>query len=262
MSRVRFVLAAGASVFAVALGTAIAGAATPPRDELRAFTCQRALDPPARAVSIQAVMRPLSGTNKMQMRFQLMRQTRPGARFKLVRGRLLGSWVTPDDPTLGQRPGDVWIVNHPVVNLAAPATYRFRVSFRWLDAHGKQLGSADQTSATCYQPELRADLIVRSLAVRTLPSGADAYVAEIANRGRTGAGPFQVQFAGVGKAPQSATISRLAARSFTRQTFVAPACTPGSNLTVTVDPSHSIDESSFANNVLTMPCPSPAAPSS
>jgi hypothetical protein len=259
MSRVRLVLAAGVSVFAAALGTAIAGAAAPPRDELRAFTCLRALDPPARAVSVQAVMRPLTGTAKMQMRFDLLRQTRPGARFKLVRGRLLGSWITPDDPTLGQRPGDVWIVNHPVVNLAAPATYRFRVSFRWLDTHSNQLGSAVQTSATCYQPELRADLLVRSLAVRTLPSGADAYVAVVANRGRTGAGPFGVQFAGASNAPQSATISRLAARSFTRQTFVAPPCPPGEDLTVTVDPAHSIDESNFANNTLVVPCPSPAS---
>jgi hypothetical protein len=260
MSRVRLIVAAAVSLAAAGFATALAGAATPPpppRDALTAFTCLRALDPPARAVSVQAVMRPMTGTAKMQMRFDLTRQTKPGGRFKLVRGRFLGSWISPDDPTLGQRPGDVWIVNHPVVNLAGPATYRFRVSFRWLDTHGQQLGSAVQTSAKCYQPELRADLVVRSLTVKTLPSGENGYAAVVANRGRTGVGGFQLQFAGAGTTSQTATLNGLAPRSSTRHTFVAPACAAGSTLTVTVDPAHSIDESNFANNTLTVPCVAP-----
>ena len=36
---------------------------------------------------------------------------------------------------------------------------------------------------------------------------------------------------------------------------MAPACTAGASLTVTVDPSHTIDEYDFANNTLTLPCP-------
>jgi hypothetical protein len=260
MSWVRVMVAAVVCWASVGFGAAVAGASTPPpRDELRAFTCLRALDPPARAVSVQAVMRPLTGTAKMQMRFDLLRQTRPGGRFKLVRGRFLGSWISPADPTLGQRPGDVWIVNHPVVNLSGPATYRFRVSFRWFDAREQQLSSAVQTSPKCYQPEPRADLLVRSLTVRTLPSGADAYVAVLANRGRTGAGAFQVQFAGAGNAPQTATLGGLGPRSWTRHTFIAPACTAGSMLTVTVDPAHSVDESNFANNTLNVVCPGSAS---
>ncbi|HJS94443.1 MAG TPA: CARDB domain-containing protein [Solirubrobacteraceae bacterium] len=249
-----------ALVAVLAFGTAAASGAgaSPPRDQLRSFVCQKALDPPTRAVSIQAVMRPVTGTAKMRMRFDLMRKTRAGGPFKVVRGHSLGSWLTPDNPTLGQRPGDVWIVNHPVVGLPAPATYRFRVSFRWYGSTGRQLLSAVQSSSTCWQPELRADLLVRSLTVTPLASGNAAYVATIANRGLTAAGPVEVDLAGVGTGKQAQTLGSVGPKSSTHERFVAPACTPGANLAVTVDPSHTIDEYDFANNVLTMPCPTPS----
>jgi CARDB len=257
-------IAVGASVIlctASASAAALAATTTPPRDELRSFVCQKALDPPARAVSIQAVMRPVTGTAKMQMRFDLMRQAAPGGPFKVVRGKLLGSWISPQNPTLGQLPDDVWILTHPVVDLAAPATYRFRVRFRWIGAQGQRLASAVQTSANCYQPELRADLLVRSLTVgASTASGSgqsaeDTYTAVVANRGQTGAGPFQVVLTGAGGSPQTMTIGWLAAHSTVREQFVAPACTAGSPLTVTADPLHTIDESNFADNALSTVCP-------
>lgn len=245
------------AVVVLALGATMApgASASAPRAQLRSFVCQKAIDPPSRAVSIQAVMRPVTGTSKMQMRFDLMRKTKRDTHFKLVRGHFLGSWLTPSNPTLGQRPGDVWIVNHPVVDLPAPATYRFRVSFRWLDSHGHQLSSAVQTSTNCYQPELRADLLVRSLTVTPAASGQSAYVAVIGNRGLTASGPVEVDLAGASSAPQAKTLGTVGPKSSARERFLAPACTPGATLTVTVDPSHTIDEFNFANNTLTMPCP-------
>jgi CARDB len=249
------------AVLALGPATASSAGATAARSQLRSFVCQKALDPPTRAVSIQAVMRPVAGTAKMQIRFDLMRKSKPGAAFKIVRGHFLGSWLTPDNPTLGQRPGDVWIVNHPVVGLPAPATYRFRVTFRWLGSRGQQLSSAVQTSSTCYQPELRADLVVRSLTVTPLGSGKSAYVATIANRGLTAAAPVEVDLAGVGSAAQAQTLASVGPKSSAHERFVAPACTPGANLAVTVDPSHTIDEYDFTNNVLTMTCPA-SSPSS
>ena len=265
MTRLRYGVVAVACLVLVGLGAAAAGAATPPSDQLRSLVCQKALDPPARGFSIQAVMRPLSGTAKMQMRFDLMRQLTPGARFTLVRGRQLGSWISPSDPTLGQRPDDVWIVTHPVVDLSAPATYRFRVSFRWTGAQGQRLGTAAQTSPTCYQPEMRADLLVRSLSVTpsasSSGSGQDTYTAVIANRGQTGAGPFQVTLAGAGSSPQTATVAWLAPHSTVHQQFVAPACSTGAGLTATADPMHTIDEFNFANNALTIACPAPTSSS-
>jgi hypothetical protein len=252
-----------AAVALALLCTASASAATPSpsSDQLGSFVCQKALDPLSRSISVQATMRPVAGTAKLQMRFDLMRQLTPGARFTLVRGKMLGSWISPTDPTLGQNPADVWILTHPVVDLAAPATYHFRVAFRWIGAQGQQLSTAVQTGANCYQPELRPDLLVRSVAV-TPPvaasaTGTDVYTAVIANRGQTSAGPFQVVLAGAGSAPQTTTVTTLGPHSSAREKFVAPACTPGASLTVTVDPAHTIDEYDYANNALTIICPAP-----
>jgi hypothetical protein len=262
--RLRGVGAAVVCALALDAGTAAAQSPPPPRDQLEGFVCQTALDPPARAVSIQAVMRPLTGTSKLQMKFELLRQTKSQTRFVSVHGRGLGTWISPDDPTLGQRPGDVWILNHPVVNLTAPATYRFRVTFKWIGAQGQTLGTATQAGPTCYQPELRADLLVRSLSVTPVTSGPAAgqwaYIAEIANRGLTGAGPVGVEFADGGSAPISATVAWVGPKASVKHRFVAPACTAGSMLSVTVDPTQNIDEYDYANNTLTMACP--AAPSS
>jgi hypothetical protein len=61
--------------------------------------------------------------------------------------------------------------------------------------------------------------------------------------------------AGDGAAPQTATVAGIAAHSVVRQRFVAPACTPGTSLTVTADPAHTIDEYNFANNSLALTCP-------
>ncbi len=150
------VLGAGA----LASAATVAGASTP-RAKLRGFVCQRALEPPRRVATITAVMRPLSGTQKMQLRFELLDHPKGSVgTYGEVPGGDLGKWVSPQDPSLGQRPGDVWILNHPVFNLAAPVYYRFRVTFRWLGQHGKLLGTAVRWSAVCYEPELRPDLYV------------------------------------------------------------------------------------------------------
>ncbi len=265
MSSKRLLGIGAAIVCALALGsgTAAAGTTTPPRDQLQGFVCQKALDPPARAVTVQSVMRPLTGTSKMQMKFELLRQTKIHPRFETVHGRGLGSWISPTNPTLGQQTGDVWIVNHPVVQLAAPATYKFRVTFRWSGAQGQTLGTATQTSPTCYQPELRADLLVRSLSVAPITSGPSsgewAYIAVVANRGLTGAGPVEVEFADGNAKPLPATVAWVGPKASTHQRFVAPACTAGTPLTVTVDPTQSIDEYDYANNALTMTCPATAS---
>jgi len=270
MSHMRSTLAlVAAGLLTTVAGSATAAASsspTPPRDSLGSFVCQKALDPPSRAVSVQSVMRPVTGTSKMQMRFQLMRQLKPGGQFRSVYGRGLGSWISPQDPTLGQRPGDVWIVNHPVVDVPAPATYRFRVSFRWFGSGGRQLSSAVQPSPNCYQPELRADLLVRSLTVTPLPSGQDAYVAVIGNRGETGAGPVAVDLAGAISTTLTETLGSVGPHASARERFVAAPCTAGANLTVTVDPLHTVDEYDFDNNTLTVACPTsssgPGTPSS
>jgi hypothetical protein len=222
---------------------------------LRDFRCQRALDPGARSVSVTAVMRPVSGTVMMQVKFQLLRRTKPGRRFTQVSGHNLGTWLSPVNPTLGQRPGDVWIVNHPVVDLAAPATYRFRVSFRWIGAHGHVLSTVSRNSRDCYQPELRPDLVVQSITPEAVAVNSvnERFYAVIRNRGATGAGMFEVQFTD-GQVVRTASVTSLASGATTHETFIGPVCAAGGSVTVVADPLDMVDDYDRANNTLTLVC--------
>jgi hypothetical protein len=244
-------------------GVAGAAGAPPPRAALRGFVCQRALDPAARAVSVQAVMRPLPGTKKLALRFQLLRRRTSGS-FTLVRAGDLGTWITPNNPTLGRLPGDVWEFTKPIVNLVvAPAAYRFKVTFRWTGAHGRVLGTAVRFSRICWQPELRPDLFVQSITVLPISGKPtkDAYVALIRNAGATGAGPFEVVFSPPdASALKTRIVQMLGPHKALRETFVGPLCTGTSAPTVIVDPAGLIDDYNRSNNSLTATCPASSVP--
>jgi len=247
-----------AGVLALSVCGPAVAAADPPRAALRDFVCQQALDPPARAVSVQAVMRPLPGTEKLAVRFQLLVTRKLPDPVALVRAGDLDTWISPQDPTLGQQPGDIWRLSKPVANLVAPATYRFRVTFRWTGSNRRLLGTAVRLSPSCTEHERRPDLLVQSITVRSIlgrPS-VDDYIALIRNAGATDAGSFGVLFApGDDSPPQTVTVARLGPGASLRETFVGPLCTPSTAPTITVDPTDQIDDSSRSNNSLLATCP-------
>ncbi len=243
-----------------------ASAAVPaPRAQLRGLLCQRHtghnLDPASRAVAIDAVMRPLAGTLKMTLRFQLLSRPKGAGSFRAVRGGDLGSWLSPHNPTLGSRRGDVWILNKQVVDLAAPAVYRFRVTFRWRGPHGRLLRTVTRLSPRCAQPELRPNLLVRRIDVQPAAKpGRSVYVATIANSGATAAGPFQVLFSpGSGLPAQTRQVAGLGPGASTKLRFTGPACPAGSSPTVTVDPAEQVDDFNRADNAMSVVCPTATA---
>jgi hypothetical protein len=245
--------------FAVGAIAASSVSADPPRSQLTKFMCVTALDPPARAIAVTAVMRPLPGTSKLQVKFQLYSKASSTRPFTLVRGGDLNSWVSPTNPpTLGERSGDVWKLNKQVVDLKAPATYRLRAVFRWRGDHGQVLGTTSRNSPSCYQPELRPDLEVKTINVGAVPGNPNAneYVAVIRNRGATAAGPFQVQFID-GSVVKSHSVTGLAAHTTMREHFLGPLCTSGP-ASVTADPVDAIDDYNRANNSLSVTCSSTA----
>lgn len=251
-------VAAGRGADAATRASAPTTARDAPRASLAAFACHRALDPLQRSVFLQAVMRPLAGTRRMEIRFQLLERASGQPRAVTVRGPGLGVWIVPTDPTLGRRPGDTWRLDKRVVPLPAPATYRFRVRFRWLGAGGRRVGSALRVSRACHQRELRPDLLVRSISVTALPAqpGDDRYTVRIANRGATGAGPFEVLFApGSAGSPITRTVRFLGAHRTRRVSFVGPACDPAGPPTVTVDAAGQTDDYDRSNNTLAAVCP-------
>ncbi len=236
---------------------AVAGAsAAAPRAQLRNLVCQKALDPPARAVSITAVMRPVTGTQKLQMKFDLLSRPAGAGAFTPLAGTGLGTWIAPDKATLGRRAGDVWIVHHPVADLSAPAVYRFRVGFRWLGSHGKVLSTATRTTGTCRQPELRPDLLVQSFTVNPVAGHPkiDDYVAKIHNAGATAARSFVVEFTD-GTKVKATPVTRLRAHATRKLHFTGPVCDPAAAPSLTIDPQNQVDDYNPANNTATAICP-------
>lgn len=256
MRRLLLILAS----LALVLCSATAGAATKaaPRANLTAFACQRALDPPNRSVSVKAVMRPVTGTRSLSLKFDLL-EKQAGTTRVLAGAGDLGVWLSPKDPTLGRRPGDVWELTKAVSNLDAPAGYRFRVTFRWLGAHDTVLATAVRQSAGCTQRELRPDVLVKSVAVTAIAHRPhkQLYTAVIANQGASSAGPFQVLFTpGDGSPSQTHTVMRIDAHSSRRLVFVGPLCNAASPPTVVADSTDQVDDSDRDNNALTVTCSS------
>ncbi len=258
----RFVIAAVAWLAVVAASAAPVGAAQP-RAQVQQFDCQRAISPVARAISVKTVMRPLSGTVGLEIRFDLSSKSKSDPAYSPVTGGDLGRWISPKNATLGQRPADVWMLTKQVADLAAPAVYRMQVSFRWLGDHDRVLGTAVRVMPACYQPELRPDLLVQSIVVEAMPRrpAMNRYVATIVNGGATAAGPFTVLFAPGGGLPVTTrSEAGLNAHGHLQEAFVGPACSTTSATTVTVDPAGAVDDFNRANNQLTAVCPAPAAP--
>ncbi len=124
----------------------------PPRASLEAFACRRAADSLDRAIQVTAVMRPMTGTDRMQMKFVLLRRRNGAGRFAPVQGRDLGVWLDPNPVTLGQRPNDVWRLKKVVANLGGASAYRLRVTLHWLGSSGTVLGRTVLVSPLCAQP--------------------------------------------------------------------------------------------------------------
>ena len=262
--------AGAAGLSALARARAVVARALPvsaqaPRALLAGFSCHPAFLPRHRSMYVRAVMRPVTGTVRMQMRFQLWSNLlAPGV--PSLHGAGLDTWISPPNPTLGQRLGDVWIVPHPVRNLEAPATYQYRVTFRWIGAAGRIIQTRSLDSPDCAQRELRPDLLVSSIAVAANPANpmTDQYVAAIKNQGVTGAGGFAVTFTAGGSATGGApvvktkTINHLGPGATKDVTFMGPLCTSSTAPTVVVDPDHTVHEYDYTNNSLTVAATCPA----
>ena len=152
MKRALLACLSAAALCASGAVSVAAGATPPPRAELDGFVCHHASDALDRWIAVTAVMRPIPGTERMALKFELQRMTAHRGSFVDVRGGDLGKWRYPRNPTLGQQPDDVWRLYKPVVNLEAPAVYRFQVSFRWTGSGGRVLEVAHRLSARCSEP--------------------------------------------------------------------------------------------------------------
>ena len=255
----------------IALRNEQAGAAadSAPRSHLEGFVCDVSPRPKARSISVRAVMRPVPTTKKMEMRIELLsKSATPGSAYTEQAGSGLDTWLSPTDPTLGQNPHDVWIVPDVVRNLPFPFYYRYRVTFRWTQSGGHVV-TKTRATGDCYQPAFNPDLLVSSIAIQPVPDKPmrDQYVATIEDDGLAPAvGPIPVAFTPTATANGGTptTITKNIARvgvgpaHEVTVTFTGPACTAATAPTVVVDPAHTILETSYTNNSLTVDPSCPA----
>jgi CARDB len=240
-------------VMPAALTPSALGANALTRSDARArlITCRPALDPLARALTVDSVMRSLAAGDRMQMRFDLYQRRVGARRYRRLGGPGLGTWNSAT-------PGvDRFRFRKPIQNLPAPATYFVKVSYRWLRGAGRIVARTTRNTATCLQPDLRPDLRVAGLAgVRPAAGNRFVYRVIVSNAGRSPAAPFDI-VAKVGGGPQEppVTVLTLAAGERRVVEVTGPRCVPGGPASMALDPDDRVDESNERNNELTLICP-------
>ena len=265
-------LAAGAVTLALgallAAGTASAGtpsggqSSLSPRAQLTGFSCHRALDPASRSISVTAVMRPLTGTQHLALRFDLLSTSPLTGITTAVHFGDLGTWKTAEQPNprsaarrclecaesvdRARRSGELPVSGHVPLDGSRRTRDRHRGQAQLqvppARVASRPAGQLDQRSPISGDP---AD---------------DLYTAVIANDGASGAGPFEVLFAPAdGSAPKTRTVQLLRAHTSTMLSFVGPVCDRSTDPTVTVDSTDpEVDDLNRANNSSDRHLPGPS----
>jgi hypothetical protein len=240
---------AAASTAVVAHAQAPAPASAPLVLAAKIQDCHTGATPDQRYAVFVGQMPSIANSKRMAMKFDLFeRLTGPG--FKRIVVPKFGIW----QKSLANQTG--FVFQKRVDSLVAPANYRVVISFRWYGAHNKVIHEAQKISPVCKQPDPRPDLLVGKVrGARGAVKGTVDYAITVRNDGLGDAGPFGLLLTVNGAPVPQATVSGLAAQVKTDVVVNAPACTPGSTITVQVDPSGQVAESNETNNTFTRACP-------
>jgi hypothetical protein len=226
-----------------------------PRSAAKAVldACERGSGELDRAAVFEGQMRSLRRSSRMQMRFTLQARTPDTMRWSAVAAPGFGSWVSSAPGT------SRYVYTKRVEGLLAPAHYRVRLRFRWLDGAGRVIASARRASRACRQPDPRPNLVVSSLAVRPVARpGRARYVAFVRNTGRSTADPTELRFAFDDLAPRFAPVLALQPGEGVEVSVEGPMCTEGEPVDADADAGEAVDERDETDNRFTRLCPPPA----
>jgi hypothetical protein len=230
---------------------ATARAQAPPL-KAKLAACQSGPDAADRTATFTGSMPAIRGAKRMWMRFDLQQRTPPAVDFVALKVPGLGVW----QKSAPGRASSGFVFTQRVQALAAPGAYRATVRFRWYGTRGKLLRSTTRTTATCKQPDQRADLRAGELDAARGPQPDQAtYDLVVLNAGHTAAGPFDVGLAVGGIDQPAQRVAGLAPGAGETLTFVAPRCAPGTTLRFTLDARGEVAESAEADDVVERPCP-------
>lgn len=197
---------------------------------------------------------PKTGEAVFQGRMGAFRETRMQLRFTLQVGEGRAKWRTVEADGFGE-----WITvpagygkytyDKTVEGLLLGSNYRAVVNFRWRNEKGRTVRFERSTSPVCRLPDTRPDLVLRDVA-----DDSAGYVAEVFNRGRSAAGPFDVSFIVGGIPIGSARVAGLAPGASIDVFLPGSTCTDGEALEAVVDPRSEVDEANEENDSLTASC--------
>lgn len=240
-------------VFLVAAtGTALARAqdvGSRPPLRARVTECSTGQSPAARYAVFGASMPAVPGSVRMGIRFDLLQRT-PGRGFAPVAVPRWSVWER-------SRPGvPGFLYSKRIDALAAPASYRALVRFRWYGPDGTTIRRARRLTAICRQPDPRPDLRVGAVSARAAADpGSEIYDVVVRNVGRGDAESFSVVLTVGGAAQPPRVVGSLASGARQLVEIVGPRCDASSGLQVSLDPGGAVDEANEANNVAARPCP-------
>jgi hypothetical protein len=101
-----------------------------------------------RAATFVGEMTAIAGTARMEMRIDLLERGPGELQYHAVSAQGLGVWRM-------SAPGvKVYKYLRQVTDMSAPAFYRGAIRFRWLNARGRPLASAEMRTPRCEQPPL------------------------------------------------------------------------------------------------------------
>jgi hypothetical protein len=229
-----------------AVGPAQASSSTVPLSA-KTTTCTTGEDDSSRAATFTGSMPAIAGTQRMQMRFVLVQRLGAKGHYKRVDVPVWGGWQKSDPG----RPG--FVFTKRVEALAAPASYRAQITFKWLDKKNHTQRTVTRTSTACVQPDPRPDLTLAALDITAEDATHAVYTVAVSNDGRSDAVPFTVTVTVDGAVLPPLTLDSLAAGERVQGTITGARCAPGSTVTVTVDAQGAIDESDEAD-VVERPC--------
>jgi hypothetical protein len=244
--RVRTVILAALAALLVA--AAPASAAT---SSVRLTAC----DAESATADFRGDMKAIADSATLQMRFSVQyRALAPAgdddAGWERVQASNLDVWVSA-------QPGrSRYVYTKHVEGLQAGQAYRVSVRFRWKDAAGEVLRSAQRRSRSCRVPDPRADLTPVRVDVRPgTELNTRTYVVTVANRGHTAAPASFVSLEVGALALPDQPVPALQPGRRSKVSFEGPVCAPGAPLVAVADATGLIDEAVEADDVLSTPCP-------
>lgn len=226
-----------------------AGARSQPSAQARLTGCHPSPQSAGRQLVVRAQIRRIRGARALALRFDLIARRSGAHRFVTVSGIPgFGSWK---GSPYGLGP---WTHYEQVESLAPATEYRVRVAFRWYGRHHRVLRTEQRTTGVCRQPDLRPQLVVQQIQVRTVAGRTDVsrYVATVVNSGRGGAGRFAVAFDQPGQTRQVHTVFGLRAGQSVPVAFDGPACSASELPTFTLDPDNRVEERDHSNDAFVL----------